>query len=647
MKKLVVFTLVLIAVSAKAQLYPFYKHHEWEKDPVQATKVLDKELYYYTKYLLCVEYIYDGYEGTYYKYETEHYKVKLSSDAAIEEFNKVYIPMEDVLRIKKLEARVIKTDDVVKLKPKVEEFYSEDEDERYYYFPVSQLELGDELEIIYTVQKYPEFDGDQFFFQSDIPIYNFDFYFVAPNDAYFQFKAHNGLTEPVLVDTILQKHQWTIHMDSIEAYEPEYFSEYNNTAMKLDASLRGFDNPSDKSYSPYAEFNALLNMVYNVKFTGKDAKAIHKLNEELGIDKIRSKRSQVRKIENFIKTEMVVSSNVGEQTLADIVKTRRSNSIGSILLFMGMCNDADIEFQYGFISDRYDTKLEDDIESMYFLQSYFLFFPEIKEYVAPLDFTSRMGYLSNDWIPNNGYFLKMKQLPEPTTDWEIRPIPSTTKEKNRDSLIIRIDVSEDMTEKDITVERHLTGYRAGKYQIYYYLYSDNKKKEKHEELLNFFNDNSKFKMTEISGVEPEDAFYKPLVIKGKVTELYSPFIEKAGDKTVLRLGRIFGEHVAVKELEKKKTDFVFANPLKRSWTIIVNFPSGVNVTNLESVFQTEDYSAHEGILMSAELKVEGNVLTFITRQEYDSHRYSIDDKEQVLDAFRYYDQLNKINLIIE
>ena len=634
-------------VQTHAQKFPFHENHEWESKPALETEVIETELYHYTKYLLCAEYIYSAYEYQYYKYETQHYKVKLSTDAAIEEFNKVYIAKEDVVKIKRLNVRVIKPDEVVVLRPQVEEFYSEDEEEQYYYFPLSQIELGDEIEVIYTLQKQPDFDGDQFFFQSDIPIFNFDFIFIAPNDAYFQFLAHNGLQEPELVDTILQKHQWTIHMDSIPAYEPEYFSEYNNTAMKLDASLRGFDSPTDKSYSPYKEFNEILNMVYNVQFSGKDAKALNKLNEELGVHQTRDQLQKVRLIENFVKNELLVTGNTPDQRLSDVVKNRKANSIGSILLIMGLCQEADIQYEYGFISDRYDTELSDEIESMYFLQNYFIYFPEIKKYLAPLDYSTRLGYLSADWIPNNGYFLKEKKYPYPTTDWEIRPIEGTSAAMNRDSVIIRIKVDEDMLDGELTIERHIRGYKAGKYQTYYYLYSDSRREEQHDELLNFFQDNSRFKMTEIQNVDPEDAFVKPLVIKGKLTELYRPFIEKAGNKTIFKLGNLFGEHVSVKDLEKKKTDFVFANPLTRSWTIEVTFPKGVNITNFDDLFQTDDYCSLDEINSSLSLDLQGNVLTAIARQEYLSHRYSIEDKEEVFNAFRYYDELTKLNLIIE
>lgn len=648
MSKLIsILTLVLITFQLNAQLFPFFKHHEWEDAPEWSEKEISDELYFYTKYLLAIEYEYDLNTASYFKYETQHYKVKLTTDAGIEEYNKVYIPMDGVYKIKKLQTRVIKDDEIVKITPKVEEFYSEDAEERYYYFPLSGIELGDEIEVMYTLQKDPEFDGDQFFFQSDIPIYDFEFFFIAPNDAYFQFLPHNGIEQPTLIDTILQKHQWYLQMDSIPANEPEYFSEYNNTIMKLDASLRGFDTPADRSYSPYDEFNLLLNMVYNVSFEKKDAKALRELNTRLGIYNMRNTEEKIRAMEHYVKTQVLVSSSVPDQSMAEIVETEKTNSVGSILLMMGMCQLADIEYQYGFISDRYDTHLSNQIESMYFLQNYFLYFPEIDKYMAPLDFSTRLGYLSADWVPNNGYFLEQKRYPVLATDWTVRPVAGTTAQENKDSIIIRINVNEEMDEGELTIERHISGYKAGQYQTYYYLFSENRKKEKHDELLNFFQDNSKFRMVDIQNTDPQDAFVKPLIIKGKMTELYRPFIEKADNKTIFKLGNLFGEHVSVHNLEKKKSDFIFSNPMIRSYSVIVTFPKGVDISNKESIFQTSDYCDLDDILMQASFHQEGNVMTYTSREEYRSYRYSIDDKEDVFNAFRYYDELTKMNLIIE
>jgi len=171
---LLVFGFTLIA---SAQKFPFFDNYKWEKNPVQNNAQKSNSLYYYTKYTLAIEYEYDDYYGRYYKYKTENYRVKLNSHVAIEEFNKMYISMEDVVSLKTLKVRVIKPNEVVELKPEVEEFYSDDASEQYYYFPVQGIELGDEIEILYTLKMESAVDGDQFYFQGEMPIYNFDFYF--------------------------------------------------------------------------------------------------------------------------------------------------------------------------------------------------------------------------------------------------------------------------------------------------------------------------------------------------------------------------------------------------------------------------------------------------------------------------------------
>lgn len=648
MKRIITLLFLLPLISGFGQKFPFHKNYEWDKSPVAIDLQLSTPLYYYTKYLLGVEYDYDDYRGQFYKYETEHYRVRLSTDAAIEEFNKVYISMEDVLSLKDLKARVIKKDKVVDLEPEVEEFYSKEEEEQYYYFPVSGLELGDELEIVYTLKKEPEFNGDQFYFQGEIPIYDFDFYFITPSDFYFDFLSHNGLPEPELVDTILQRHQWTIALDSIPAFKSEYFAEYNNVTMKLDASLKGFDSANDNSYSPYDDFCKSLNEVYNREYKGKDSKALKALSEKIGVSPSNSVEQNVRLIENYVKMEIAMSSALPiDLPIHEIIETERSSTIGGIILFMALLQENGIEYEYGFISDRYDTHFSDKIESLYFLQSYFFYFPEIDKYLSPLDFSTRLGYLGKSYVPNNGWFLTSKQYPFRETKGKIKPVPGTTAFDNVDSTVIKINVADNLEDIEMTVEMYVKGYNAGKYQVYYYLYNDDRKKEVHEDILNFMNDNSKFKMTEIEGVEPEDAFYRPMTIKGKLTELNTPLLEKAGDLTIFKLGNLFGEYVDVREIMKKKTDFVFGYPFISSTTIIVTFPDGVTLSNEEAIIQSDNISNHEEILVQSNLKIDGNVLTYFQRDEYHNTRYGIDEMDMMIDVFQFYNELHKMKIIVE
>ncbi|MBK9591411.1 MAG: DUF3857 domain-containing protein [Crocinitomicaceae bacterium] len=645
---ILVFAFLISSFDSIAQKYPIYDNYKWEKTPVLDTQKIADVLYYYPKYFLAVEYEFDPYYGEFFKYKTMHYRVKLNSHIAIESFNKVYISMEDVVDLKSLKARVIKPSGVVDLKPKVEEFYSDEESEQYYYFPVSGIELGDEIEILYTLKMKDAKNGDQFYFQGEVPIFNFDFYFVSPNDAYWDFLAHNGLPEPKLVDTIPHKNQWVSHLDTMPAFKYERFAEYNNVTMKLDVSLKGFNTASDNSYSPYDYFEKDLNSVYNVVYKGKDLKKIQELSAKLGLSPRNKDEVNVRIIENYIKMNIDISSSVPLSTpIATLIETERASSIGTILLFMALFQENDVEFEYGFISDRYETHFSDEIESWYFMQSYIFHFPGFNGYLAPLHFASRLGYLDASWVPNNALLFSMKYYPKPETKGKVKPVPGTTARQNIDSTVIRINVHDDYTTLDIEVERYLFGYKAGEFQSYYYLYNDARRKEEENKLLDVLNDYSDFKMTSIQNTDPEDAFYLPLIIKGVVTELNIPLIEVAGDKLIFRLGSLYGEYTDLKDIYKKKTDFVFGNASTSSETVEIVFPEGTKVTPAQLIPESDDLCPHEGITVYSHFKIEGNKVFYTEGSSFDSHRYSIDEKDVLADVFKFWNSLHKMNLVIE
>lgn len=647
MKFIILLCALITGLEGTAQQYPFYKNYSLEKNPTLIERQATDQLYYYNKYLFTVEYEFDRYAQVFVKYHTQHYRVKLNTDAAIEEFNKVYIDMEDVNAIVNLEARVIKPTEVLNVDIKIEEFYNEEEDEKYSYFAIKGLELGDEVEIIYTLKKRALLNGDQFYFQGEIPIYNFDFRFIVPNDAYFAFLAHNGLPSPILVDTILQRHQYDIHLDTIPAFKSEYFSEYTNVTMKLDAVLKDVDGGIGSDYSPYSSFVNYANSVFNQAPAGKNLKALKALNERIGVKSSNKQIQNVRLIENYMKNEFLAGYGSPDMSIATMIKTGKGDMTGSLRLLMGMLEQANITFEYGMISDRYDTFFSPDIESEYFLQKYFLYFPDIDAYMSPYDYRSRLGFLDYKWVPNHALFLTSTRYPYSKTQFKVKPVKATSYNDNVDSTIIVINVNEDYSDVQINIERYLLGYKGGEYQVYYYLYGDSKKKSKQEELLDVFKDNSTYKMTSIENVNPEDAFIKPLIIKGEVTSLYVPLFEKAGTKIIFRLGEIFGEYSDSREVDKKKTDFVFANPFSRTIEVIVNLPKSAKVSNFDKIPATPKLTNLDDVMVSAEYEFSTNRLYIKQKSAYHSQRYPIESKAEMMKIFNFHTEMSKVNLIIE
>lgn len=647
MRIIFVFLLASYGLNSWGQQYPFHKHYDLGEASTYATNNETKQLYYYTKYLMTIEYDYIPYVG-HVKYKTKHYRVKLNADVAIEEFNKVYIPMENAYGIMKVEARVIKPNEVIDVDVDLEQFYSEEEGENYQYFPISGLELGDEVEIFYSLRMAPSYNGEQFLFQGEMPIYDFDFRLIAPNDTYFNLLSQNGLPEPQLQDTILQKNEYWIHLDTIPALKSEYFSEYNNVCMRLDASLSSIKGTVDETYSPYDSYSSYAKRAFAYSLSKKDLKALEQLSNRLGVSRLNKEIDNIRKIENYMKNDFLVGYGERDLSIHEIIEQGKSDGIGAMNLFMRLLSFVGIEFEFGLVSDRYDSYFSDEIESDKFMQNYFIYFPRIDEYLAPLDFGSRLGYLDHDWTPNNGLFFKMeKNYLNDKLEGTIKPIKTTPSTANSDSTVVVINVHDDYGSADITIERYIKGFKAGEHQVYYQVYNKQKKEEVHDELLDIFKNNSRYELKEIKHANSADAFHKPLIVKGTVTSMHAPLFERANKMFILDFGVFFKEYVDPKELDRKQFDFVFAHALVRSKEIQINFPNDVNLLNTDAIPVFDDLVDIESIQISSNLKLEKNKMIYKVRDEYKQQRYPVDLKQDIIKVFDFHDELTKVKLLIE
>src|SRR5688500_17641671 len=63
------FLILFFVFSAQlfAQKFPMFENYKWEKDPERSVVNASNSLYYYSKYMLAIEYEFDDYYGRYFK----------------------------------------------------------------------------------------------------------------------------------------------------------------------------------------------------------------------------------------------------------------------------------------------------------------------------------------------------------------------------------------------------------------------------------------------------------------------------------------------------------------------------------------------------------------------------------------------------
>jgi len=649
MKRNILLIIILLSNISivNAQKFPFYENYKWEKTPSIIDRHIEDELYYYNQYDVASEYIFDPFKSAYYKYEFFHYRVFLNKPASVDEFNKVYISLEDVHNVLNLKARLIKANgDVVNIDPDVDDFFNQEEKEEYQYFSISGIEVGDELEVMYTLKKDPQFNGDQEEMQGDIPIFNSNFYLICPKWMKFKFEALNGYPTPVRLDTIIHMVEYYAHADTVPIYEQEYYSEFNNTIQKIDFTLYKIKNDRKyTAYSPYESVTKSVNSAYNVEYKNGIKKKLIKELKAKGVNISGKTEDLIRQVELFIKLNIKSSYKYEDKGVLETIKIKRTSVTGEIRLYKAIFDALEIKYQYGYISDRYDSYFSDQIESDYFLQNYFFYFPKIKKYMSPLSLISRLGHLSADLIPNNALYITEDKTYK-TSEYDVKPVPYVDYTNNTDFKNIDITLNENLKDVTVTIERETKGYKASKLQAYYFMYTPNRKDEELRDFLNPYSD-ARLDVTEVKNIAPEDVYVKPLILKGKYTEFKKHIFDKADETLIFKLGNIFGDLIEIKEISDRVSDYVFHYAFHRKKTVTLHLPSNVKVSQLVDIPEFDNLNDLDGIEISSKIEVDGNTITYVKEEKYKKQRISKTEKDKMVEIFQFYNDLANMNIIIE
>src|SRR5690606_30568773 len=110
MKKLHIITFIcfLAGITTFAQENLFYKSYTWENIPDFKLPAENEEDILELKSRVVIEYAFEGDQFT--EYFLEHRILWLNSDAAIEEYNKIYLPHSSTSQLEVNKARVISKD---------------------------------------------------------------------------------------------------------------------------------------------------------------------------------------------------------------------------------------------------------------------------------------------------------------------------------------------------------------------------------------------------------------------------------------------------------------------------------------------------------------------------------------------------------
>jgi hypothetical protein len=420
--------------------------------------------------------------------------------------------------------------------------------------------------------------------------------------------------------------------------------------MRVEYKLDFIKPAEGVKLNTYNQIVTQLNGYLRSGVSKKDIKSLKKLSKKLHLTKM-DELGKIRKIEDYIKRNITVSeqSNADLETLEIVVEKLVANERGIIKLYISLLDLYNIEYAYGFTSDRTRVSMDPEFESYSFLENYIFYFPTYDLYMAPTETLYRLGYMPFNWSNNYGLFVnsvqKGEEIKEVGEIQFIEPLPYNQSEDLQD---IKIDFDGEFEALNLEISRTLTGYNATYIQPIFELIPEAETKLVVGELLNLSGRYFDLKDYDLINVSLDSFYLKPFIIQGKASTT-SSYYDKAGNRYLFRIGEVIGEQVEMYQEEERKLPV--ENEFNRNYERKIQFeiPDGYTVRNLDDL-KMDIYYEEEGersMGFSSEYRLEGDQVYVYIREYYKKLDYPVETFNQFRKVINAAADFNKKVLIFE
>ena len=564
-----------------------YADYDWKTDPKpfklsNSEKQLGELI---LKEKQAIEYSFDVSTNQFLQYELLHRILRVNSNKAIEQNNRIYIPSTKETEFLKHKIRVISPSGKIKIlsNADIKEAEHEETKVKYSYYALEGIELGSEIEYFYLKKSFAEYTGVRENIQSDVLKKNVEFEIISSPHLHFKIKCYNGLPEFKSDTSIPNKLNLSLKLDSITALKEESNSAYLSCLQQFIYKLEKNTATGKKDIVSYGGVSENIYkgiMAYDKIISKKIKKIVESIDTKYSIDE----EEKIKTIEHHLKMNFNILENNNPQleNLSQILEKKIANKAGMTKLFAAVFNELKIDYQIVLTCERNKLKFDKDFESYNFLNDYLIFLPTLKNFLAPSEALSCLGFVPYYLTNNYGLFIKKVSLNNFETGiGKIKFIDAVPYDKSYDNLNVTIESRADILKPLITMERQMGGYYAQYYQPYYSFYSDEDKKKTTESIMKDFIEGIEIKKVTVEN-EGNDYFgKKPFIVKSSFVG--ENLVEKAGDKYLFRIGELIGRQMEMYKEEQRKMPV--ENSFNRSYHRKINFeiPSGYKINNLTAL----------------------------------------------------------------
>lgn len=578
-----------------------------------------------------------------------HRRIKVETNNAIDSYNKIYVPVSNVIEILNIKARFISSGGKITelSQENIKEVENLENKGDYKIFAIEGIEIGGEIEYFYTLRS--KLNAYQTTWMQGVePRLNVEVIFTFPIKLEYLIKSYNGFPD---FTTVKDDSTGIVVMqakaDYIPALAEEEYSNYRAALMRYEYTLayNSYNSPM-RAYSWSKVSNNLYSNFYEL--SKAEATAINSLAKKLDIKNSKNEQ-RIRTVENWIKTEISISEAITTTpALDEIIEYKQTSKFGATRLFVALLAQLKIPFELVMACDKTERKFDPDFNGWNFLEDYLIYFPDIDQYIVPDDPNIRLGVYSFNYQGEYGLFLHPVKYDEKlgSMAYRIKKLPVLPCSQTRDSLLVKVVCDFNKLKTDVVIHREMSGALGYTFQAFWEGIPEERRKEIASEFFDMGDKNTSIQSLKVINSSRTDIGVRPIIFDVNLTA--HSLIESAGNDFILNIGKTIGTQSELYQTSKRKLpiDIEYVHSFYRK--IEFNIPKGYKVSNLEDINMKVEMVENGKVsaFFTSWYEQTDNTIYIYSREVYPELNYPVSSFNEFRDVVNAAADFNKKVLVI-
>ena len=564
-----------------------------------------------------VEYFNSKFSDEVYIYETHHMKTKINK-ITDDSNNDIFISKINVSEIVDVKSKIINDDTTAtygfeEMKKMIDKSTSS---ENYNYYKIPGIKEQDIVEVIYTVKRDFNFNGNKIIEES-YPILSSKFILIE-NDFKSNIKIYNSFNSFVEDTLIDGKKSKIINFKNLDATSNEQYS--TPIANKIKVSYQCYENREDVSQTEY--WNNLVQNLRELFFPSSINPIAIDLFNEIQKNNISIPKNEIsisNKIDEYIKNNFIISDdddpNLNE--ISYIFDNKISNDFSIIQVYTNLLKAAKVDYEVAISCNRYFLKFDPELFDPNQLREFVIYLPKSEKYISPNRIEYRVSEAPDDLLGNYGVFI------DKNLDYYFSEITQSDKNFSEIKKKIEIYIPKNLKKLKIKENRSFSGYWAIMNRNYVSL-SEN---EETDFLIDYFTinglNNKKVTNYNIKNFDiSNNSYNNPLRINSTITT--TELVEEVDGLVYLKVGKVIGLQSNLFDDNKRINEIEINFPNSYEYQIEVEIPKGYRVSDYSELNKAKEFLSVDGSIsakFNSKATLNNNKINIVINEFYKNLRY--------------------------